>query len=253
MLAALAMLWLAACSRNYESADVAAPVRAGANRTLAYEHTVRVDANENEVRKTYEDTVAACTSSPNASCTVLEARLGTGRHVSAEVKMRGTPDAVRALMARLGRHGEVTSVRTSATDLAMPIADAERTAAKLASYRDKLEALMARAANDIDALIKIQRELADVQAKLDEIASERAVLDRRVQFEVLTVEIESDRQRSFWQPVRDALDGFGADLSHAIAGLVSGMAYVIPWAVVLFGAWRGLRWWRRRRTRATAG
>lgn len=252
-LAALALAWLAGCSRSYEYAGPPPQAKQGAaTRTLAYEHTVRLDTNESQIRKAYEDTLSACTSAPNGSCTVLNASLRTGRDVSARVKMRGTPETVRSVMAGLGRNGEVTNVETSAEDLAVPIADAERELAKLTAYRSKLETLMGRAANDVDALIKVQRELADVQARLDQLTGERAQLDRRVRLEVLTVEIDADRHGSFWQPVGNALDDFGSDLSRGIASVVSGLAYIVPWALILYGAWRCVRWWRRRGDRVKA-
>ena len=249
----MALLSLAACSegnRYAEAGEMQQFAPKASNRTLAYEHAVTLDTSEGEVRKAYEATVSACTSAPNASCTVLDANLKTGRYVSALVKMRATPETVRSIMAGLGRSGEVTDVETSAEDLAVPIADAERDLAKLRAYQGKLEALMTRAANDVDALIKIQRELAEVQAKLDTLAGERAQLERRVRLEVLTVQIESDRQRGFWRPVGTALEDFGSDLSQGIASVVRGLAYIVPWSLVMFAAWRGVRWWRRRRVRA---
>lgn len=253
-LAALALLGLAACSQGnrYVEAEALQHMAKASNRTLAYEHAVTLDTSEGEIRNAYEATVSACTSAPNASCTVLNASLQSGRNVSALVKMRATPETVRSIMAGLGRTGEVTHVETTAEDLAVPIADAERDQAKLTAYQGKLEALMARAPNDVDALIKIQRELAEVQAKLDALAGERAQLERRVRLEVLTVQIESDRQRGFWQPVGTALEDFGSDLSRGIASVVSGLAYIVPWSLVLFAALRGVRWWRLRMARMAA-
>lgn len=114
----------------------------------------------------------------------------------------------------------------------------------LANYRTKLEALRGRSNADVDSLIKLTRELAQVQSDLENLAGSQAQLIQRVETEILNVSITSYRSRSFWSPIGDSTTGFGQSLSEAIVVFITALAYLIPWApllVVGIWVWRKLR------------
>ena len=62
--------------------------------------------------------------------------------------------------------------------------------------------LRTRAANDVDALIKVNRELAQVQSEIKAAEAKKAHLLERVETEILDVRISSDEKRSFWTASR---------------------------------------------------
>lgn len=213
--------------------------------TLAVEHSVSIDVPEPDVRKVHDQALAACNAKPKGMCTVLSSRLGTGDEVWARLGMRATPEVVRSIIASLDQKGDVTSMETEATDLAKPIADADRSAAMLASYRDKLEQLAGRVGNDADALIKVHRELAEVQSKIEATAGEREQLRKQVELEILNVTIGAERHTPFSKPIAVALRDFGANLSQGIAGAITGLAVLLPGALVLAFVVACFRRWRR--------
>jgi hypothetical protein len=179
---------------------------------------------------------------------VLESRISTGRAAAASLKLRATPAGIKKLIAALGRQGEITEQSSTAEDLAGPIGDSAKKMAMLTDYRAKLEALRDRASSDVDALIKVNRELAEVQGELEALAGKHAHLLQRVETEILNVAIGSERNRTFWRPVAFALSDFGANLSNGISSAIVGLAYLIPWAFVLgLLSWGGRALWRRRK------
>ncbi|WP_088966757.1 DUF4349 domain-containing protein [Vogesella sp. LIG4] len=163
------------------------------------------------------------------------------------------PPGIRSIVAALGKQATVTNQSTSAEDLAQPIADAGKKLAMLRDYRARLEALRERAGSDVDALIKVNRELAQVQSELESSAGEQAYLLQRVQTELLTVSIGSQEHQAFWKPVSQALAEFGDNLSRGIATAITATAFLLPWGVLLLALlWLGRklrlrpRWpWRR--------
>lgn len=252
---------LAGCAKKEEApmrgeapaAAVAQPRAANPSRQLAYEHFVHIDAAPDRVAAIHDAGVATCRAATAAGCTLLESRVDSEPEASASLKFRARPDVVPTLLAALGRQAGIAGHSTQVEDLSGPIADTARQLAMLEDYRNRLEALRNRAGNDVDALIKVNRELADVQSRFEAEDGKRAVLARRVDNEILNVSIRSDRHRPFWAPIRRSLAEFGSNLSQGISIAIAGVAYLLPWLVMIaIVTWVVRRLWRRRRGRANA-
>jgi len=249
---------LAGCAKKEEApmrgvAPVAQPSPANPSRQLAYEHFVDIDAAPDRVAAIHDAGVAACRAATAAGCTLLESRVDSEPEAGASLKFRARPDVIPRLLEALGRKEGITRHSTHVEDLSGPIADTTRQLAMLEDYRSRLEALRSRAGNDVDALIKVNRELADVQSRFEAEDGKRAVLARRVDTEILNVSIRSDRHRPFWAPIRRALADFGGNLAQGISIAIAGVAYLLPWSfLIAVVAWVVRRLWRRRRGRANA-
>lgn len=252
--AALLLAVLAGCSKvqkapsfgqvtqNERAAPASAPVR-----QLAYEHDVDIDAAPDRVAALYADGLRACRDA-GAACTLLESRIQSEPEAEATLKLRASPPLIPKLVTAMGQRAELARQSTRAEDLSGPIADTARELAMLDDYRTRLEALRNRAGSDIDALIKVNHELAEVQAKVEAANDTRAQLARRVDTEILNVSIRSDRQQSFWAPIGRAAKEFGGNLAKGIAIAISGVAYLLPWLVmILVATWAVRKLWRRRR------
>lgn len=220
---------------------------------LAYEHALSMDVEEQQVAAIFEAGQAACREATQALCTVLESRLSSGRTATAFLKFRAKPEGIKKIIAALSQQGTVTEQSTTAEDLASPIADAAKKLAMLKDYRTNLEALRGQASRDVDALIKVSRELAQVQSELEAAQGSHAYLMQRVETEVLKVSVRSVQRQAFWKPIGLALSDFAGNLSQGISSAITGIAYLIPWAIVLLvGVWGGRRLWRRWRGPKTA-
>ena len=251
--AAFLLALVAGCSKVHEAPalrQVAQAERAASApaRQLAYEHDVDIDAAPDKVATLYADGLRACRDAA-AACTLLESRIQGEPEAEATLKFRAGPAVIPTLVAAMGQRAELARQSTRAEDLSGPIADTARELAMLDDYRTRLEALRSRAANDIDALIKVNHELAEVQAKIEAANGTRAQLARRVDTEILNVAIRSGRRQSFWAPINRASKEFGGDLAKGISIAIAGVAYLLPWLVMIaIATWAVRTLWRRRRS-----
>jgi flagellar biosynthesis chaperone FliJ len=221
---------------------------ASANRYLAYEHTVAIDTKDDSVVSLFDAAQAVCREAVAESCAILEAQVSRGETTYASLRFRAKPEGIRKLLALLSARGEVSSQSTTAEDLAGPIEDTAKKLAMLTDYRAKLEELLARSKNEVDALIKLNRELAETQSQIETLSGTQARLVQRVETEILNVTISSYESQSFWSPIGESTSEFGSDLSHGIATVITALAYLIPWGLVVWLiVWLVRKFWQGRK------
>lgn len=217
---------------------------------LAYSHAMTVEVEEGKVRAAFDAGQAACAAAAADLCAILESEISTGERLRAILKVRAKPAGIAKVRAAFKGQGEITEQSTSAEDLAAPISDGEKKLSMLKDYRSKLEGLRDRAGNDVDALIKVNQQLASVQAELESAAGAQAHLIQRVDTEILTVNIDEGHNVSFAKPITLAFKEFGMNLSKGTAAAVTVVAFLLPCAVALgVLVWIGRRVvrWRKRR------
>jgi hypothetical protein len=216
---------------------------AAVDRYLAYEHTLAIEADEDKIAPVFDAVQAACLAAVTESCAVLEARITKGEYASASLKLRASAKGIRQLIEVLSAQGEIASRSTTAEDLAGPIEDTAKKLAMLNDYRAKLEALRDRSSGDVDSLIKLTRELAQVQSEIESLTGSHAQLIRRVETEILNVSISSFHNQSFWNPIKTSTADFGENLSEAIATFITSLAYLLPWVLLaILAIWIWRKW-----------
>lgn len=262
-LLSIALLTLPGCGNHAETSSLAVPAaavqgqspgekRAARSPSIAYEHSLHLDVHEDKIGSVYEAVQAACREATADQCVLLESRLDTGDHASATLRLRARPTGIEKLLTLLSIQGGVTHISRTAEDLAQPMADHSRKLAMLHDYRSRLEVLRVRAGSNIDSLIRINKELAQVQNDIEALDGEIARLRQRVETEILNVHLDAVHHRSFMRPVSQALANFTSHLSEGLSSAITGLAYVIPWSIMLFVfAWgAGKLWGRSKRARA---
>jgi hypothetical protein len=213
---------------------------------LAYEHLIVVEVDEDAIPEQFKKVVEACTKDRKHNCTILQSELSSGEEVSGSIRLRVMPDGIDSLISVAASGGEVTRRRTHVEDLAKVIADGEKRIEMLTTYRDRLIGLEQQAENDIDALIKITSELTKVQSDLEHALGEHAYQKQRVELEILSVRFVAEESRSTLGPVRQSIRDFGENLSEGIAQAITGVAYVLPWLIVVLLVFPILRlFWRK--------
>ena len=216
-----------------------------ATRQLAYEHSVSFDGPPEQLPVIHAAGVAACRTAGPSACVMLESRIDSGPDAQAMLKFRATPQVIPLLVTAMGSKADLVRQSTSAEDLSGPIADTARQLAMLEDYRSRLEGMRSRAGHDIDSLIKLNRELADVQASLEAVDGKRALLALRVETEILNVSIGTKAHQKFRTPIGRALGSFGGHLAEGIAYAISALAYLLPWLfLIALPGWSGYRLWR---------
>ena len=255
IIAVLTTLAMVGCASKEESGTASPSVSVsdstdGPSQYMAYEHSIRLDVEEAKIASVHEAAEAACRAAAAEQCVILMSQLDTGRDVSAALKFRATPSGIRDLIAAIGSQGDIISQSVTGEDLATPIEDSAKKLAMLTDYQSKLEALEERASSDIDALIKVNKELASVQSDIEAMTGHRAHLIERVETELLNVFISSTYNRSFWKPIATATSDFGHNLSEGIESAIYGVAFLLPWSLILlvFG-WAARKLWLRTKKR----
>lgn len=254
----LAGLLLAACGQRGVGGEdpsayaihVAAPEAAdgAVQRTLAYEHQVQLRVARDQVAAAADKVREACAAVPERGCTVMGSRVNTGDYASAEVTVRAVPAGIQSVRAALPSEGEITGQSTTAEDLATPLSDNAKKLQMLQAYRTNLEALRNRASADVDSLIKVNQQLAEVQSQIESLAGEQAHLQKRVDTELLTVTISSVGGGALWRPVADAFAQSGGNLAEGTAAVINALTFSLPWLVVLVAlVWAWRRWRGRSR------
>jgi hypothetical protein len=246
-----------------ETVAIAAPPVEGGRRragSLAYEHVLSIEMRRELLPTRLREIEAACNADDASNCTVLEVASSSNQDLpSGNIRMRLAPGGVGPIIALASKDGEVTSRNTRAEDLAEPVADTERQIALLTLHRDRLTEFMKNKDIKIEQLITVSKELATVQSQLDSLGTQRANLRRRIDTDLLTINLSLPRQdyTSEQTPVRDALRSFGSDFREAVGTVVRFFAVLVPWLVVilpglfllrLFWQWIGRKLVRRQPT-----
>lgn len=242
-----------AFARSSEPAAPAAPSLATSptrqeGATLAYEHVVGIQLSRALLLNRANEIRTACREAPQSSCTLLDISISNDERIpSAAIRMRVAPGSVDRLVDLAAAGGSVESRTTHAEDLAEPIADTERQLSMLSTHRDRLTALMKDRALTVDQLVTVSREMSSVQTQLDQLGSTHANLRRRVDTDLLTLNLTLPRAefRSEQTPVLDAMHGFGGEVRWALAQVVKFIANLLPWLIVLVPGLIAVRWfWR---------
>jgi hypothetical protein len=204
--------------------------------TLAYEHSVAIELDGKLLPTRLREIESACAAGKPAECTVLEVSLRSRQDVySGLIKMRMAPQGVDSTIEAASQGGKLTSRSTEAEDLAQPIADTQQHLALMTTHRDRLAEIMKSKELKIEQLITVSKELATVQTQIDALGTQQAQLRRRVDTDLLTINLSppDGAYRSQETPVRDALGVFGSNFREAVSQVITFVAFVLPWLVIL--------------------
>lgn len=166
----------------------------------------------------------------------------------ARLTVRVPAEKLDGLVADLSRIGAVSYRSSQSEDLTDSYVDVS---ARIGPMRDAVtqaRALLAKATN-LSQIIQLENEVTRRQADLDSLESRLATLDRRTTTSDVTV--------SLWTgstPAPPVTTGFVGQLREAwtglldsVAVLITGLAVILPWLLVLAVlVFVGRRWWGRR-------
>ncbi len=223
------------------------------SKTLAYQHQLTLEAEASAIPALIAQLQARCQASAEAGCVMLESQQNLTRSASADLKFRAPPAVTQELIDTAGKLATLLERRSTAEELHGPLQDTQKQSDLLLDYRQRLEGLRERAKNDVDALIKVHKELAQVQQDLEQVQGRYQHLQSRVQTELLSLHIQSSEQTNILAPVRRALAEFAQNLAQGSAAVITALAYLLPWIVCLLAGFIPLRkFWRWRKQKRQA-
>ena len=172
----------------------------------------------------------------------------------ANITVRVPADHLDQLITDVSSLGTVEYVTTQAADVTQQTVDLEARIGALTTSEERLKVLLATATNVAD-LVAVETELANRQAELDSLTSQRDYLADQVAMSTLTVSLSSVIQvgtataPGFWPGLQNGLNAFAA----LVAGSITALGFLLPFiaaaAIVVLIIWALIHWLAPRRSR----
>ncbi|AVQ83498.1 MULTISPECIES: DUF4349 domain-containing protein [unclassified Variovorax] len=174
---------------------------------------------------------------------------------NAMLEMRVEPADVEKLLGGLAGVANVVSHTTTSEDKTAEVIDVEARIKNRTEFRDSLRVMLRDTVTKrtMADLLAIQRTLSDTQAELDAIATQRKVLAQETSKQHIQIQFTPKRalvsNGDGYSPMRQALRNAGSVLAESVGALITFVAAVLPWLVlvVLPLGWLVRVLWRRRR------
>jgi hypothetical protein len=245
------------------SPEAKAADAASVGELIAYSYQRAVEVPFVHVRSLLEQHARACRDAGAAVCLIEGSNTYSQgeNHIVGNLTVRATPAWIEAFLGGLesevtGLKGRVTSANQTAENLTRQITDSEARLRALKTLRERLTALLADRPGRLADLLELERELARVQGEIDAYESMVAVMRERVSRSALTVSYTSAPvafSEDAWEPLKQAFNDFAVNAATAFGMLITLVAVLLPWVVVVGGLiWLGV-WFVRRRNPPTAG
>jgi hypothetical protein len=229
-----------------------APVPVGAPM-MAYSYTYGVEAAAGRVKALEARHEHACAAAGPAQCVVVGSEVSEhGRdQVEAKLTLRAAPAWLAAFKAGLAKEaddagGRVTHAEVSSEDLSRQIVDSEAALRAKTTLRDRLQQILATRPGKVSELLEVETSLSEVQGQIDTANSELTMMRQRVATSELEVDYESAgvlAPQGVFSPLGRAFSDFLGTAIQALAAMVSLVAGLGPWVLVL----GGLAWLFRKR------
>ena len=153
---------------------------------LAYEYSLGVEVPLRRLAGLVDKHEKACTDAGPAVCQVIGANTsadGGDGGARATLTIRATPAWLKTFRAQIQKDaasngGKVANTNVQAEDLTRQIVDTEAALRAKTTLRGRLEQLLASRPGALSDLLEVDRELARVQAEIDDTQSDQPVMRR---------------------------------------------------------------------------
>ncbi|MDB5801854.1 MAG: hypothetical protein JWL63_2793 [Rhodocyclales bacterium] len=222
-------------------------------RHIALRHQLVIETRNAALQSIFEEAVRRC---EQLGCEVPSAGQRKGNEYeppSASLTARIPPAALDAFLAGFGQDAEVVQHSRQSEDKTNAVIDTEARLRNLNDLRERLRTMLASHPGKIADVLEIQRELTQTQAELDSLNGIRKALADETEKIALSIDFRgraSMRERGFLRPVASAWNHAGETLMSSLASLITFIAAVLPWLVILVPGFVALRkLWRRWKAR----
>lgn len=237
----------------------ASPSAPASTLYLAYAYQIGLEIPSARLAGVMDAHVHACQQAGPRFCQLVGAsRSGDPESaMQGNVDIRGEPNWLRTFMGGIGAQasaagGRVLSQATTTEDLTRSIVDTEAHLRAETALRDRLQQLLQSRPGRLSDLLDVERELARVQGEIDATQSNLAVMQTRVDMSELTISYQSAPRSvgsDTFEPLRQALAGFLRVAVIGFAAIITIIAGLLPFAIVIVPIVWGILAWRRRRGR----
>jgi hypothetical protein len=222
-----------------------------ASRYVAVHHKIEIVESGSGLAKSVEGVVAFCGT---IQCEVLSTNIsGTAPNAtpSGNVSLRVVPQDLNRLLDFIASQGQISQHSTQTVDKTAEVIDVEAKLKNQTDFRDNLRKMLAKPGVTVADLLQIQEKLTEAQAELDGEAMQRKTLANETEKVSVYAEFHAEaheNRRSMFTPIGEALKQSGEVLGDSLGALITAVAAVIPWLIILLpGGWLIVKAWKRRR------
>jgi hypothetical protein len=180
----------------------------------------------------------------------------TGSRLGGTIVVKVPAGSFSSFITKAEKIARVRSLTTSDTDVTGEVVDLGAQLTALDDERSQLEVLLGRAGK-ISELLSVENEIESVQSQIQQIQGEQRTIATQVDYSALTVNLLVPKAPHVSSPP----NGFGHALHEAVSSFVNGvkalvahlgdvlfgvLSFVVV-ALILFGLWRSVWPWVRRR------
>jgi hypothetical protein len=217
-------------------AQVASNERLDIKRYIAMRHHIVVESSNADLETNFNRVTEQCLK---LKCQIMTAEINRDLQYgmpNAHLAMRLPPKAFEQFFAGLSKTMQVVQHRRESEDKTNQVIDADAQIKNLTELRNRLRALLASHPANIKDLIEIERQLADTQAQLDTMMGTRKLLALETEMIEMDIAFQSQSkvtESGFFAPIFEAWDNAGHLLMNSFAGLISFVAVMIPWLMII--------------------
>jgi len=224
---------------------------------LAYSYALGLEIPSQRLSAVMDRHVQACQAAGPRLCQLINSnRSGDpDSYMEGYVSLRGEPNWLNTFKAGMAQQadeagGRIISENTTSEDLTRQIVDTEARLRAQTALRDRLQELLRSRPGRLADLLEVERELARVQGEIDSVQSALAVMRTRVSMSELTLTYRSSPRAAgsdTLEPLRQAFANFLGIIVAGFAAIITIIAALIPFAIVLIPlGWFLLRWRKNR-------
>ncbi len=217
-------------------------------------HKLEIVEPSSGVAKSIEAVLAFCGT---IQCEVLSSGVTNETAVlspSGNIAARVAPQDLSKFLDLVGKQGKIAQHSTESEDKTAAVIDVEAKLKNQTEFRDSLRKMLTKPGVSVADLLQIQEKLAEAQAELDSEATQRKMLANETEKVYVEIAFHAEQRtisRGAFASVGEALRDFGSDLGDSLAALISAVAAILPWLIVIVpGLWflmKAIRRFRERR------
>lgn len=225
-----------------------------AARFVAVRHKLEIVEPSSGLPKSVEAVVAFCET---MQCEVLSSSVTKETAISSpsgNIAARVAPQDLNKFLDFVGKQGKISQHSTASEDKTAAVIDVEARLKNQTEFRDSLRRMLTKPGVSVADLLQIQEKLAEAQAELDSEATQRKMLANETEKVYVEVAFQAEQHivsRGAFASVGEALRDFGSVLGDSLAALITAVAAILPWLIVIVpGLWflsRAIRRLRERR------
>jgi hypothetical protein len=227
-----------------------------ASRFVAVRHKLEIVEAGSGLPKSVEAVVVFCGT---IQCEMLSSSVTNETAIlspSGNIVARVAPQDLNKFLDFVGKQGKIAEHGTESEDKTAAVVDVEAKLKNQTDFRDSLRRMLTKPGVSVADLLQIQEKLAEAQAELDSEATQRKILANETEKVYVEIAFHAEQRtvsRGAFTSVGEALRDSGSVLGDSLATLITVVAAIIPWSIVIVpGLWFLIKAVRRFRERRRA-